>query len=121
VIPDWRSRTNMSDLPLVSFETRFGAADENATKRPSALIAVNTLSLEPSTPVLETLTRSVVCAALDEAIAVSITTERTLIRRTIGSFQGRPLGNKMRTSRRDTARRRLNEHEVIAADTADAG
>ena len=62
VLPVSRSRTNTSTTPLVSPGTRLVAPDWKATKRPSALIAGNPLVSLPSSPALETLTRSVVPA-----------------------------------------------------------
>ncbi len=46
--------------PFVSPATRSGAAEVNATKRPSALRATSVLSPFPWFPALSTLTRSVV-------------------------------------------------------------
>src|SRR5262252_4625540 len=47
-----RSRTKMSKALFVSPGTRLSAFDENATKRPSALIEATSLSLSPWTPLL---------------------------------------------------------------------
>ena len=59
VVFAWRSRMKMSFASLVSPSTRFDAAVEKATKRPSSESAGAKLSPFASTPALLTLTRSV--------------------------------------------------------------
>ena len=60
VVPNSQSRTKISLSPLVSPLTRLVASDENATKRPSALIEGRSLEPFAEPPVVETLTSSMV-------------------------------------------------------------
>jgi hypothetical protein len=60
VVPVCRSCTNTSSLPLVSPATRVDAVEENATRRPSALMAGVQLRPFPCPPRLDMLTRDVV-------------------------------------------------------------
>ena len=66
VVFAWRSRTKTSLTSFESPATRFVADEENATNRPSVLIAGSKLSSLASAPALSTLTRVVspVCRSL---------------------------------------------------------
>src|SRR5687767_3174678 len=74
VVPARRSRTKTSSTPLLSPATRLEALLWNATKRPSAETDDPRLSALPLVPPESTLTRSVVCAQLEEQDSTSAAT-----------------------------------------------